>query len=100
MCFSGVPMSKDSRKFKVPDELANLYDFANTLDVRHFVHHGVQHQQADDLDSAASLGKWMTERGLAERGVVPSQRTFDRALRLREKIRDYLKCDGVERRRK
>jgi len=93
-------MSKDSRKFHVPDELANLYDFANTLDLRHFVHHGVQHQQAEELGSPASLGDWMKERGLLERSGVPSQKSFDSALRLRGAIRDYLKCDSEQRRRK
>lgn len=44
-------MSKQSRKFKVPDELANLYDFANTLDLRRFTHQGVQHRQNDTLTS-------------------------------------------------
>ena len=37
-------MSKESRKFQVPDALAHLYDFANSLDVRCISsHHGVQH---------------------------------------------------------
>jgi predicted RNA-binding Zn ribbon-like protein len=93
-------MSKESRKFHVPDELANLYDFANTLDLRHFVHHGVQHQLAEELGTPSALGEWMKERGLLERSGVPSPRTFDSALRLRSAIRDYLKCDPDERRRK
>lgn len=93
-------MSKESRKFHVPDELANLYDFANTLDLRHFVHHGVQHQQAEELASPSALGDWMKERGLLERSGVPAPKTFDNALRLRGAIRDYLKCDPEERRRK
>ena len=46
-------MSKESKKFKVPDELANLYDFANSLDVRHFTHHGVQHAAGRRTDRAA-----------------------------------------------
>jgi predicted RNA-binding Zn ribbon-like protein len=92
-------MSKESRKFHVPDALANVYDFANTLDLRHFIHHGVQHQQAEELGSAAALGDWLKARGLIERGAVPA-RTFEQALRLRGAIRDYLKCDAVERRRK
>ena len=46
-------MSKESKKFRVPDQLANLYDFANSLDVRHFTHHGVQHVQSDELDRPA-----------------------------------------------
>jgi len=93
-------MSRESRKFHVPDELANLYDFANTLDLRHFVHHGVQHQQAEELGTPSALGDWMKERGLLERSGVPSPKTFDNALRLRGAIRDYLRCDPEERRRK
>jgi hypothetical protein len=30
----GVAPAKQSRKFKVPNDLASLYNFANTLDVR------------------------------------------------------------------
>jgi predicted RNA-binding Zn ribbon-like protein len=93
-------MSKESRKFHVPDGLANLYDFANTLDLRHFTHHGVQHQQAEELGNPAALGDWMKARGLLERTGAPSQKMFDGALRLRSAIRDYLKCDPDERRRK
>jgi len=93
-------MSKESRKFHVPDDLANLYDFANTLDLRHFTHHGVQHQQMDELEDASALGSWLNQRGLMARGAVPSQRMFDHALRLRGSIRDYLKSDPAERLRK
>jgi predicted RNA-binding Zn ribbon-like protein len=54
-------MSKESRRFQVPDALANTYDFANSLDLRHFVHHGVQHAQADELENPAALGKWLAD---------------------------------------
>jgi predicted RNA-binding Zn ribbon-like protein len=80
--------------------LANLYDFANTLDLRHLTHHGVQLQQAEELGSPAALGEWMKQRGWLERGAVPSQRTFDAALRLRGAIRDYLKCEPANRHHK
>lgn len=93
-------MSKESRKFHVPDALANLYDFANTLDLRHFTHHGVQHQQADELHNLAALGEWMRQHGLIERAAAPSQKTFEAALRLRAAVRDYLKCEPAERHRK
>jgi predicted RNA-binding Zn ribbon-like protein len=93
-------MSKESRRFHVPDELANLYDFANTLDLRHFTHHGVQHQQADELTDASAFGEWMRARGLSSRGAVSSQKSFADALRLRGSIRDYLKWDPAERPRK
>ena len=93
-------MSRESRKFQVPDALANLYDFANSLDLRHFTHHGVQRQQAEELDAPSALDGWMKARGLAERGAAPSHKTFEAALRLREAIRDYLQCDPAERHRK
>jgi len=67
-------MSRESRKFHVPDELANLYDFANTLDLRKFVHHGVRHEQAEELATPSALGAWMRERGLGEHGPPPSQK--------------------------
>lgn len=93
-------MSKESRKFQVPDALANVYDFANSLDLRHFTHHGVQHQQAEELPDAAALGDWMQQRRLIDGAATPSQRTFDAALQLRSAIRDYLECDSAERPRK
>jgi len=92
-------MSKESRKFHVPDVLADLYDFANSLDLRHFVHHGVQHAQADELGNAAALGGWLVRHGLSTPGKVPSAATFDAALTLRGAIRDYLARDPAQRRR-
>jgi predicted RNA-binding Zn ribbon-like protein len=93
-------MSKESRKFHVPDALANVYDFANTLDLRHFTHHGVQHQQAEEFDAPSALGDWMKARRLDERAAAPSQKTFEAALRLRAAIRDYLQCEPAERHRR
>src|SRR5882724_3858420 len=91
-------MSKQSRKFKVPDELANLYDFANTLDVRHFVHHGVQHRQGDELTSPQAIGAWMSQRGLSWTGARITPAMWETALQLRAGVRAYLQCDPVERR--
>jgi predicted RNA-binding Zn ribbon-like protein len=93
-------MSKESRKFHVPDALANVYDFANTLDLRHFVHHGVQHPQADELEDAAALRAWLTRQRLGEPGKVQSGSAFEAALALRGAIRDYLDCDPADRRSK
>ena len=92
-------MSKESRKFKVPDELANLYDFANSLDVRHFTHHGVQHVQGDALTDPRELAAWMSQRGLlaADTRITPAM--FDAALQLRKGVRAYLACDPIERRK-
>jgi predicted RNA-binding Zn ribbon-like protein len=92
-------MSKASRRFRVPDALANLYDFANSLDLRHFVHHRVQHAQADDLENAAALGDWLGRHGLNKAGKVPPAATFEAGLALRGAIRDYLEHAPAERRR-
>lgn len=92
-------MSKDSRKFKVPDELANLYDFANSLDVRHFMHHGVQQVQSDALTDPRELAAWMSQRGLLVVDTRISPAMFDAALQLRKSVRAYLACDPIERRK-
>ncbi len=73
-------MSRESKKFKVPDELANLYDFANTLDVRHFMHHGVPHPQGDELKGARELGAWMSQRGLLPTGAKITSAMLETAL--------------------
>jgi predicted RNA-binding Zn ribbon-like protein len=91
-------MSKASRKFKVPDQLANLYDFANSLDVRHFTHHGVPHLQGDELEGPRELGTWLAQRGLLFTGARITPAMFETALQLRTSIRAYLQCDPAERR--
>jgi predicted RNA-binding Zn ribbon-like protein len=91
-------MSKRSKQFKVPDELANLYDFANSLDIRHFTHHGVPHEQDDELKSPRELGDWMSRRGLLASGGRITPAMFETALQLRAGVRAYLACDPAERR--
>jgi len=93
-------MSKESRKFQVPDALAHLYDFANSLDVRHFVHHGVQHPQSDELAGTRELGVWMGRHGLAKANGKITPAMLETALQLRGDIRVFLACDPPERRRK
>jgi predicted RNA-binding Zn ribbon-like protein len=92
-------MSKNSRKFQVPDELAHLYDFANSLDVRHFTHHGVRHAQSDELTGPRELAGWMSQRGLAAKDTNITDAMFDSALQLRAGVRAYLECDPAERRK-
>jgi predicted RNA-binding Zn ribbon-like protein len=90
-------MSKSSKNFKVPDQLANLYDFANTLDLRHFTHHGVPHERGDELAGPRELGAWMAQRGLLFTGARITPPMFDLALQLRTSVRAYLQCDPAER---
>ena len=92
-------MSRESKKFGVPDELANLYDFANTLDVRRFTHHGVPHPQADELKSPRELGVWMSPRGLLFTGAKITPAMLSTAIELRTLVRNYLQCDQLERSR-
>lgn len=90
-------MSKESRKFQVPDALANVYDFANTLDVRHFTHFGVEHPEGDELGGPKELADWMRERGLGADGGRVTPAMFETALRLRGALRAYLQCEPAER---
>ena len=92
-----VSMSKTSRKFRVPDALAHVYDFANTLDLRSFVHHGVKHEPSDDLGSAGDLAAWLAERRLLWGDGSVTPKIFHAALRLREGLRAYLERDPTER---
>jgi predicted RNA-binding Zn ribbon-like protein len=92
-------MSKQSRQFQVPDELAHLYDFANSLDVRYFTHHGVQHVQDDELAGPRELAAWMSQRGLSAKDTNITAAMFDSALQLRASVRAYLECDPAERRK-
>src|ERR1700684_1861179 len=91
-------MSKLSRKFKVPDELANLYDFANSLDVRRFTHHGVRHPQSDELTGPQELGAWMAQRGMRADPAKITPAMFAEASELRSAVRAYLQFDPDERR--
>jgi predicted RNA-binding Zn ribbon-like protein len=90
-------MSQQSKKFGVPDQLANLYDFANTLDVRRFVHHGVPHRQGDELESPRDLGAWMSQRGMLFTSAKITPVMFATALELRSCVREYLQCDPAGR---
>ena len=93
-------MSKESRKFQVADALAHLYDFANSLDVRHFVHRGVQHPQSDELAGPRELGVWMGKHGLPKANGKITPAMLETALQLRADVRAFLQCGVAERRRK
>ena len=90
-------MSKQSRQFQVPDALANLYDFANTLDVRYFTHHGVRHRKDDELKRPDDLAAWMAQRKLSRSGAKVTPAMLETALSLRASLRDYLQHDPAER---
>src|SRR5205085_858683 len=90
-------MSKQSRQFQVPDALANLYDFANMLDERHFTHHGVPHRKNDELKRPDDLAAWMAQRKLSRTGANVTPAMLETALSLRASLRDYLQHDPAGR---
>jgi predicted RNA-binding Zn ribbon-like protein len=59
----------------------------------------VQHVQDDELAGPRELVAWMTQRGLLSTGAKITPAMFETALQLRTSVRDYLKCDPVERRK-
>src|SRR5438094_10538503 len=87
-------MSKQSRQFQVPDALANLYDFANTLDVRHFTHHGVPHRKDDELKRPDDLAAWMAQRKLSRTSAKVTPTMLETALSLREPTRLFAARPG------
>ena len=90
-------MSKESKKFKVPNQLANLYDFANSLDLRHFIHRGVRHPQADELAGPPELASWMSQRGMLFTSARITPAMLKTALDLRRSVRDYLQHEPAVR---
>jgi hypothetical protein len=82
-----------SKKFAVPAELALLYDFLNSLDLRQYTEKGQQHEGHDELGSVGQLEEWMRERGLLEKQAHVSAHAHRMALKLREAIRAYLQLE-------
>jgi predicted RNA-binding Zn ribbon-like protein len=79
-----------SEKFAIPSDLALLYDFVNSLDVRRFVEQATAHDPSDELATPARLRHWLQSRGLLKRGVDVAEAEHREALRLREALRNFL----------
>jgi predicted RNA-binding Zn ribbon-like protein len=79
-----------SDKFPVPAEIALLYDFVNSLDLRHYVEQGETHVPGDELATTAQLESWMRARGLLARGARLGAEDHRSALELREALRTFL----------
>lgn len=86
-----------SEKFPVPDNVALLYDFVNSIDLRRYVEQGVAHEPSDELATPAQLQKWLQAHGLLKRGVTVSRAEHGEALELREALRIFLSATRVER---
>ncbi|MFL6605577.1 MAG: CGNR zinc finger domain-containing protein [Steroidobacteraceae bacterium] len=86
-----------SKKFAVPVELALLYDFVNSIDLRQYVEKGEQHQSHDELTTPRELEQWLVQRGLLEADSHVSAHAHRIALRLREVVRQFLQLAPQER---
>ena len=62
---------RPSDKFPVPGEIALLYDFVNSLDLRRYVEQGIAHSAGDALATAPELEAWLRDRGLLENRRAP-----------------------------
>jgi predicted RNA-binding Zn ribbon-like protein len=86
-----------SEKFRVPGEIALLYDFVNSIDQRRYMEQGVAHDPCDELATPAQLQKWLQARGLLERRVRVSQEEHREALAFRDALRIFLAAAPAER---
>ncbi|WP_129642327.1 CGNR zinc finger domain-containing protein [Peristeroidobacter agariperforans] len=82
-----------SDKFLVPRELALLYDFVNSIDLRTYVEAGAAHEPKDELQTVSQLASWMRAHELSGSGPAP----LGQVLRLREALRAYLAIPAEER---
>ena len=89
---------KLSEKFPVPADVALLYDFVNSVDLRRYVEQGVAHAPGDELATPAQLQDWLQARGLLKRGVRVSPAEHRNALELRDALRNFLATAPAERR--
>ena len=81
---------RHSDTYSVPGELAALYDFVNSLDLRCFREQGVQHTPADALASRAEAEAWMRAHGLLMPKHSLSNEEHRRMLALRQALRAFL----------
>jgi predicted RNA-binding Zn ribbon-like protein len=86
-----------SDKFPVPPEIALLYDFVNSLDLRRYVEKGVPHVAADELATTAQLESWLRARGLLNKRTRLGTDDHRSALELREALRTFIQLLPVDR---
>jgi predicted RNA-binding Zn ribbon-like protein len=88
---------KLSEKFPVPGDVALLYDFVNSVDLRRYVERGVAHEPADELATPVQLEKWLQARGLLKRGAKVTRAEHRQALDLRGALRILLSAMPADR---
>jgi hypothetical protein len=86
-----------SEKYAVPEELALLYDFVNTLDRRRYSEQGVVHAGGDELASPRQMEAWMRSHHLLGPGKHIDAEEHRQALSLRSALRAFLELSPAER---
>jgi predicted RNA-binding Zn ribbon-like protein len=87
-----------SRKYAVPEDLALLYDFVNTLDCRRYFEQGVPHSGGDEFATPGHMEAWMRRRRLLPPAKRLAGHDYRRALDLRDALRNFLGLSPEERR--
>jgi Putative stress-induced transcription regulator len=90
-------MIRFSDKYSIPSELAALYDFVNSLDLRCYREQGVQRTPSDALASRAEAEAWMRAHDLLMPGHLLSKEEHRGALALRQALRAFLEVAPAER---
>lgn len=86
-----------SETFAVPEKLALLYDFVNTLDLRRYAEHGTVHAGNDAIATPAKLGFWMRGHGLLDADRTISGTEHENALALRAALRALFELSPADR---
>jgi predicted RNA-binding Zn ribbon-like protein len=87
-----------SQKYAVPQELALLYDFVNTLDCRRYVERGVVHTGGDEFETPGKMETWLRRRRLLPPAKRMDGHDYRRALELRDALRGFLGLSPDDRR--
>jgi predicted RNA-binding Zn ribbon-like protein len=88
---------KLSDKFSVPGDIALLYDFVNSLDVRRYVEKGIAHLASDELATTVGLEAWLSARDLLDREMRLDRDDHHGALALREALRSFIQLAPADR---
>lgn len=86
-----------SDKFSIPADIALLYDFVNSLDLRRYVEQGVAHVESDELATTAQLETWLKARDLWIKNIRLTADDHRSALVLREALRSFIQLPPIDR---
>jgi predicted RNA-binding Zn ribbon-like protein len=84
---------KPSETFAIPDELATLYDFANSLDLRRYRDRDGRHSPSDALGTRSQATDWLRAHGLWSSKQPLNEQHYQHALALRAALRDVVAID-------